>query len=268
MKRRLLIAAALVLCAVTAHAAIYGGARRFLGGSGNPIVGMGSVVAYWDADREDLVTQSGGSVSVWTDLKGGYILTAATAPAFTSTGFNGRPALVFGTESGTLETGTGAPVLSVLPSGAQPGELWALVQQTIAGSDGTTRTAVAYGGASAVTGRGLQRTPVSTVNRGRLFVGTGGTSTVNGSIVDLSNYHVIRGVFGPTATTLYVDGTAEGTVIATPTTSTTRLRVGASNNNSASTFWRGKVAAIVATTQLSEGEAQVIHDYLMARRGQ
>jgi hypothetical protein len=254
------------LVAVTAHAAIYGGARRFVGGGSNPVQFLGdNLIALWDAEQRFTVADSGGNVGGWTDIKAGYLLTPVSSgqALYQPTAVNGRPGIFCDGGNNALVT-TNAALMAALPAGSTAGELWAVVSQTAPAADGATRTIMAYGGASAITARGLQRTVV-TVNRGRLFVGDGGTDTINGTQINLSSSHVIRGVFGSTASGLYVDGTNEGSVTSTPTTSTTRFRACGSSNNTAGNLWQGALNLIAATSLLSDDLASQFTTYLQQR---
>src|SRR5262245_31893093 len=57
-----------------------------------------SLLAWWSADRGDLITQSGGVVSSWKDSVAAYDCTAAGSvqPAYSATGWKGAsPGITF-----------------------------------------------------------------------------------------------------------------------------------------------------------------------------
>ncbi|MCK1367602.1 hypothetical protein [Bradyrhizobium sp. 62] len=234
----------------------------------SPVAALGAdLIAYWDVNRPDLIT--GLNVSSWRDIVAGYPAVQATGsaqPVYSISSFNGAPGIAFDGASQQL-TCTDAAFLAALPSGAGPYEIWALIQQDALPADTTERIAVAVGGASLVTGRALSRIVTSATNRARSRTGNGAASTnIDDTAVDLSTRHVLRLAVGATSSALTVDGGTPSTASVVPSTTNTRLRLGASNATAAVNFWQGQIAAILITQPLSAAKAAALQSYLTRRK--
>lgn len=223
-----------------------------------------ALLAWWDAD-EGIAYGTGSDVASWTDRKAGLVAAQATAgsrPSYSATGFNGAPGLTFdGTADCLLLASPPFPI------GADPCEIWAVVQQDALGDDATVRVVAAYADATN-NARRLERTVVTAVNRARASVGTGAASvSVTGSTVSLSSRHVMRAVFGATQVSLQTDGNTPTTAVAVPSTLATRFRIGANAiSATAGSFWNGKIRDVIVTGALTTEQAAALTTYLLARR--
>lgn len=233
------------------------------GGGWSPLALGASLLAWWDAGRTDLITESGGAVSSWRDIVGGYNAVQATGsakPVFSTTSFNGTPGLTFDATDDEL-TCTDSGLLSQL-GGATAYEMWALCDQQALPADSVgTRQIMSIGG-DAGGNRALQRIVSSGVNRARFAVAAN-TSVV--TTVDFSGRHVIRGVANGTNIQGHLDGTAGGSTAAVPASVATRLRIGSSSLAAAANFWNGGVAALLITGILSTAQAAQLQAYLARR---
>jgi hypothetical protein len=226
---------------------------------------LGSLlIAWWTADRTDLITLSSTKVTSWKDAVAGYDLVQATdgaRPVYSATSFNGAPGVTFdGTDDYlSLES---VP----LPTGADPCEIWMLIQQDTLAADTSGKQIFAYGGNAGASRRSLTRSVVTGVNRARSNTGTGGaTVDVTDTAVDFSGRKVLRAVFSATETTLTIDTTTTGPTAAVPATGTTRVRFGSSTNDTATGFWNGKMRDIIVTSPLSAAQAAALKTYLDSR---
>lgn len=248
----------------------YGEPVRVVNAWGQPVViedgdalALGAdLLAWWDASYG--ITVTGAGVSAWVDRKSGHTLVQATdgaRPAYSATGFNGAPGVTF---DGT------ADYLSMesvpFPSGADPSEIWIVVQQdTDPVAVATTRGIVSYGAAGTVN-RAVARNPVLGVNRAYIIAGTGsGSPTATVEDVDFSSRHLVRGVFDTTSS-VAVDGGTPVTVASALATATTRVRVGSNMADTPTTFWTGVLRDIIVTTPLSAEKAAFLETFLLGRR--
>lgn len=233
----------------------------------NPVAALGSdLLGYWDANRADLITQSGGSVSSWMDIKFGYDATQATGsakPVYSATSFNGAPGVTFDGIDDQLTVASHS-----FPTGATPCEMWALMQNDLAGADVTTRGVFSYGSATGTGGqRSLRRTPVASVNRGAAQFGDGVSSVVaTDTVVALSSRHVVRCRITATAAFVSVDGNSEATAAGVPATASGIARLGNLSLTAGTNFHQGKIAAVLITNPLSAAQASALQSYLMNRR--
>lgn len=221
------------------------------------------LLAWWDA--ESGITVTGAGVSSWVDRKNGYELvqsTDANRPTYSATGFNGGPGLTFNGTSHRL-----ALESQPFPSGANPCEVWSVVQQDALAADTTNRMIFAYGGASGLVARQVRRTVVTGTNRAGTVVGNGAaTFTAEATSTAFSSRHVVRAIFGATATDVSLDGGAAVSVGAVPATGTTRVRIGASQADVAVAFWHGKIRDVIVTSLLSAEKASALQTFLLSRR--
>jgi hypothetical protein len=231
------------------------------------------LIAWWDADpkywgSKGNITVSTG-VSSWKDIVAGYDATQGTGsaqPAYSSSSFGGS----YGVSPDGIDdclTCTDAALLAALPSGSAGGELWCVIQQDLPGSTAGATAALGYGGASSAVARRLGRNSVGGVNRGNVNIGDGAVAnSLNGANVTLSTRHVMRAVFSPTATNLYVDGTLDATLSVVPSTTNSRWRMFAATLASTSQFWQGAGCLFMATALLSTNKAAGLHSFCLQRR--
>lgn len=234
-----------------------------------PIKLDGRLLAWWDAERPDLMTTSTG-ISSWKDVVAGYDMTQATGaaqPVWSPTSFGGFPGMTFdGTDDCLASIAT--DLLAVLPFNADPCEIWSVVQQDALAADTTTREVFSYGGASTQLSRRAERVVASAVNRVRVLQGNGTTSdTAAGTTtIDFSTRHVMRCVCGPSSISVYLDGVVGATTASTGGIGQVRARIGATQVSTAAQFWQGKIAAILVTLPLPEDKTAALHSYMMNRR--
>lgn len=226
-----------------------------------------TVLAWWNADRADLITQSGGIVSAWADSMSGLVISQnsiGARPAYLPTGFGNAPCVSFDGVDDALE-GSAA----TFPSGSIPGEVWGvLAQDALASESGSTaRGAINYGGQSATTARGLRRLVTGGVNR-LLAVGGDGAATSLATLntVDFSGRHVARSTHGPGGTTVRADGSAPASNPAVPATATDRIRLGALSGTSTTNPWLGRIRDALVTRELTPDQATHLQNFLMPRR--
>lgn len=266
------------LVAVSAHAAIYGGARRFLTtGSADPIAFLGDdLKLWWDAHPDTWggtgsITQSGGAITSWKDNVRALDMTVSascsTGPVWSATSFGGAPGVTF---NGTSDCLTVA-IPSGFPSADQPSEMWVLVEQNALVADTNGRTAFSYGADGGNVSRHIARVVVSSNNRPRGVVGCcGGASTlVTGTTTNFSQRHVIRLAVGATQSILTVDNSEQVSAIVTPATTATRMRLGqtAAGSPTANAYWTGDIAVAALVAPLNADKVAQFTSYLMARRG-
>ncbi|RAK52132.1 hypothetical protein [Phenylobacterium deserti] len=224
-----------------------------------------SLLAMWDAERSDLITQSGGAVSSWRDVVAGYEMaqtTPAARPTYSATSFNNRPGITFDGVQQFLEAGA-----IPLPAGAAPCEVWALVDQTAPGSDATGRRIFSYGSGTNDT-REIYRITPSGLNRLTAAIGNGATRVFPDSpIVDFSGRRIARMVITSTECRLEVDGTSAAAAAVVPATVVARARIGASANAAtAANFYQGGLSIALMTGALTTEQAAMLYAYLGARR--
>lgn len=222
----------------------------------------------WDAERTDLITLSGSTVTSWLDTVAGYNAAQgvlASRPIYSATSFNGRPGLTFdGLDDEMTYAGVG-----LFPTGATAGELWALVDQTALVADTTARNILGYGGASFPTARNIRRVVVSGVNRARAVVGDGAaTSNTTNLLSDFSGRQVIRAKVGASETLVNVSGTEDPTPTAVvPGTGSVRTRIGAATSGTAADFFQGVINYAAITTTLTSEQAAQMVQFLKSRGG-
>lgn len=243
--------------------------------SGMPVAAMGwspfvlgaSLLAWWDAERSDLITQSGGLVSSWRDIVAGYDATqsvGASKPAYSGTGFNNRPGLIFDGVDDELTCVAGGLLAQL--GGSASYELWLAVSQDALVADATTRFLLNVGDGSVNTSRSVNRLVSGGVNRARTLVGNGASSVgASQTTTDFSGRHIVRGASTATDVTTTVDGVASSTAAVVPNTTATRLRLGAGSAASAASFHNGVVSAALITGPLSAGDAAKLYAYLSPR---
>jgi hypothetical protein len=233
----------------------------------NPQQALGSkLLAWWDADHTDLITQAGGVVSAWADRVQGLTHTASGAgqPAYSTSGFAGRP-VITGDGTGTFMTRAGT---TGLPTNSDQFEIWTLFDQTLATDGGGSRRYLFAWGGQGTQVHLMTGVTRSATNRGRVTAGNGTTApTLNDAVVDLTGRHFQRSVFTATGIKVAVDGfamSAETAVVRA--IDTLRSRIFANTTTTPSEFWQGGLAAILVTSLLTDGEAAALTAWLSSRR--
>lgn len=239
------------------------------GSGASPVTILGaSLLAWWTADRSDLITLSGSAVTSWKDVVAGYDAVqgvGASRPVYSATSFNGAPSLTSDGVDDEL-TCTDAALLAALPAAALPSEIWAIADQSALVADTPARNIAAYGNGVNV-GRRLQRDVAGGNQRGQARAGTGASSTVKrDALVDLSSRHVMRAIFTATAVNVSVDGSVNVQTAAVPATTNSRVRLFASDTAVASQFWFGGGRDILFTTPLSADQATALLAWALPRR--
>lgn len=221
-------------------------------------------LAHWDATEAASISLSGSSVTGLQELVNGTVYVpgiASTRPAYSATGFNGGPSIE---SDGVDDYLFASEVLG--PTGASASEIWACVSQDVLGSVVGAQQVIGYGSTStANTSRGIGRINVSSVNRTRAVVGTGAAApSATDTATDFSGFHVIRGTFGATTTSISIDGGTPATVAAVPSTATSRTVLFASMAL-ASGFFMGKFSCGLITLPLSTEKASALFTLLQKR---
>lgn len=197
---------------------------------GFSLLSLSSVGAFFDPEDAGSITLSGSLVTGWLDRKSGIQVTQgvnASRPAYSATSFIGRPGLTYDGNDDRLVATTG---LGVLPSGALPGEIWALVNQTALPADTNARYIAGVGAGTSVSARRLQRAVSGGVNRAQTQVGNGSTLIgAQNATADFSGVQLVRAIIGATATSTEVDGVAGAPQAVVPGTNVTTLVIGATD---------------------------------------
>lgn len=237
-----------------------------LGDRWTPLALGSSLFAWWDAERADLVTQSGSAVSSWRDIVGGndaVQATGAAQPAYGAGSFGGRPGITFDGSDDRLRV---AVVPAAIPTGTAAVWLWGLASQDVDGADGFIRDLVGYGDAAATANtRRVSRIRNSNLNRSQALAGDGAVGCVSQELtVDLSGRHVLLGKIGSTATVIVVDGMSGTPVAAVPATNASNFTIGGAPNGGQ--FWRGAINSILVTAPLSAADEARVLTFLSLRR--
>lgn len=223
-----------------------------------------SLLAWWDAERADLITQSGGPVSSWRDIVGGYDAaqgTGANQPIYGAASFNSRPGVAF---NGTTHELTVAAFPASFPINAAAGEIWVATDQQAPGTDALVRAAASLGNGTAA-GRALERTVTASVNRCNARVGDGTSKTAGVATVDFSGRHVVRLIADGTTIWSEIDGIKSAGVACVPTTTGSRVRLGAGASAAAGSWWQGIHSAVLVTSLLTAQQADQLRAWLAAR---
>jgi hypothetical protein len=240
------------------------------GSKADPIVILGSsLLAWWSADRVDLITLSGSQVTSWRDIIAGYDVVQAVSaarPLYSATSFNGAPGVTADAVDDEL---TITPVPATFPIGGDASEMWSIVSQDLPAATTGIRFLAAYGGATNFR-RSSGRNTVAGVNRGENRGGTGVSETANQELtVDLSVRHVIRSRFNGATNTigLTIDSGAEATTAVTISgTTADRLRLFANTNVTASAFYGGTLRDHLVTGPLTDPQAAALTAWALSRR--
>lgn len=224
-----------------------------------------SLFAFWDAERPDLIAESGGLVSSWRDAvtaNNAAQSTGASKPTYSATGFNGRPCVSYDATDDDL---TSNPAPAALPIGAAVGEIWAVVDQTAPAADTVVRCVTGYFDIDGGNVRRLARVVLSGVNRANVQIGTGsGEVRVANTFVDFSGRHVVRARIGATASQIDVDGIAGTPMAVVPVTQNLTLTLGRSPT-ALNSYWSGSLNAVLYTAALGAADAALLYAYLNRR---
>lgn len=230
-----------------------------------------SLLAWWTADRADLITLNGSAVTSWKDVMHGYDAVqgvSASRPVYSATSFNGSPGLTFdGSDDGLICTD--AALLGLLPDAAEAGEMWAIVQQDALAEVASSRNILSYGGTGISTQRRIRRVVASGVNRGRFTVGTGASSlAATDTSVNFNSRHVIRGAADADSIDLSVDAATPISISGVPATSSAiACTIGSSSNTTATEFWHGKIRDVIITAgTLSPDQVTALNAWALPRR--
>lgn len=223
------------------------------------------LVDYWDAERADTMTLVGSAVSSWRSVKSGMAAGQAISsarPVISASGFNGRAGVVFdGSDDELTVSGVGS-----FPIGSSPCEMWVLVDQTALPADATTRIVFAYGAGTTVRRR-IYRNVLTATNRAGVGAGDGvDEQNVGNLATDFSGRHVVRATVNSSAQ-VDVDGVAGSMISVTPSTQSTRVRLGAGSSGSALNFFKGAMNFVAVTQPLSNSQAAQMLAYLKSRGG-
>lgn len=228
---------------------------------------MASVaLAWWSADRADLMTLVGSAVSSLRDIYHAYDVTqavSASRPAYSATSFNGKPGLTFDGGDDKLSNASG----SLLPIGATPCEIWGVADQTDPVANNVNRGLFTYGASDGNRRRGIGRIGGGVTNRARVVSGTG---AVEGSLTmssgDFSGRCLVRGRITATARFISQDDGAEDTSAGVPDTTATGGSTSIGSTVSASQFWKGQIRDILVTNALTGNQPTYITNLLKLRR--
>lgn len=213
------------------------------------------LVGFVDAEDSTKITNNAGAVEAYADIISAASYAQATAgfrPAIATNAITGRQIFRFDGADDRLEY-TGIP--TGIPTGANPGEIIAIVTQSALAADTSARAVVAWGGNSALTARRIDRAVSVGVNRCQAIVGNGAAGiTIVDPSVDFSGNHLARCVIEATTSRLDVDGIAGTATAVVPSTSTSRFRIGASNNGTANQFWHGDMSVLLFTNAILTAE--------------
>lgn len=230
-----------------------------LGANWEPVAGLGTdLIAYFDSiDTVD------GAVSTWTDRVLGIAATntgaARPVSALVAPGFDGNSYrfLSFdGTQFLNLATLTG------LRNGTAAGEVWSVVSQD---STDVLRQAISYGGPGNY--RGVNHIVTGGDQR---FQAAMGTLLLNDTASDFSGYCVVGSRHSGTSFNGRINGvnTVPASVAdITLNTPTTRGRIGASSELTATNLWLGKQAIHIVTKPLDTVRMFKLEGWLAWQRG-
>ena len=209
-----------------------------------------SLLAYWNADRSDLITLNTNKVTSWKDTVNAYDAVQGTDAA--------RP--TYANKSLTFDGTDDYLELASQPFPTEH-EIWTVFKQDATSGDGVTRILFSMG--VSTNGRYIART---TINQFHQIVGNGTTwPTTTVTSPTITTRHLGRSRVTGSAEFLSVDGNAEVTQAVTPAAPTTRVRIGVSSSSLAG-FWTGKVRDIIVTNALNSVQANQLQTYLLKRK--
>lgn len=241
--------------------------RALFSGRWDPYQLGHNLLGWWSADRNDSILRTGGTpIVTWSDVtRNRYAATQGTSdnrPTYAPTSFNNCPAITFDGSNDELTLGS-----TPFPTGANPVEVWAVVEQSALAADSTTRMLFSYGGTGNANRRALLRRVSGGVNRFGADTGDNSSAiATDNAAVDFSGRHCVRAIFGATATSVSVNGGALSTTNVVPATGTTRTRIGANTANTAAVFWNGRIRHVVVANPLADIEAALMAAWGEAER--
>jgi len=220
-------------------------------------------LGWWHCDNAALITESSGLVSSWKDEVAAYDLTGSLAerPTYSATGWNSSaPGITFDGTANVLTLGS-VP----FPAGANASVIWAVVDQLALAADATARIIFGYGGDANTNQRRLYRSVTSGQNRPFALTGNGSSAPTASLAADFSGRHYVRGNFGGSSTLVNMDGTSSSSTTVTPATGTSRCRMGAIPNATASGFFNGVIREVFVTSGLTAEQVTAVNAYCAAR---
>lgn len=232
----------------------------------SPLTILGdSLLEWWTADRPDLMTLVGAAVTNWRGTKNGYSVTqaiSASRPTYSASSFNGSAGLTFDGGDDGLATAT-----QPFPSGSNPSQVWAVVQQDALPANTTVRFIASFGGAGFDSQVRVTRAVVAAANRLACNVGTGGGGGVFPQPVgDFSTRHVVRLSVGATLSAAGFDGAAlSDAMAAVPAIGTSGLSIG-SNQAVSGNNWQGQIRDVLVTGSLSAEQEAALLAWALPRR--
>lgn len=224
-----------------------------------------SLLAWWSADRSDLITLLGSAVTSWKDVVGGYDATqgiSASRGLYGPGSFNGSPGVTFDGVDDQFTCTTSALISQLAALTAT--EMWGLVQQDAPTSDGNNRIIIGQSVSNATNSRYLFRRIAASINRLGVQCGNGSSSVVsNEGTIDFTGRHVARGVFGPTTTAAEIDGVSSVPSVVSPFVGAISVIIGGRTSD---LFWQGVMRDVLITRPLDVDQASKLTSYLNARR--
>lgn len=235
------------------------GAATLGKGAWTPLALGSKLLAWWDASSG--ITLSGNQVTAWADRKNGYSAVqglSSARPSWSATSFGGKPGLTFDGNDDELTlasqpfpTTAGSEVHAVIQQGALPG-------------DANVRSFFSYGGGGANTARRAYRI---SGNTGQIQVGSGSSNVTAATASGLFSGRVYaRAIYGATASSMEIDGSAGAPASITPNSGSARARIGATDAGAPSFFWQGQMRDVIVTSILTIDEAAKLQLFLLTRR--
>lgn len=216
-----------------------------------------STTIWYDASDSSTITLNGSNVSQWNDKSGNannaVQATASQQPAFSSTGFNSKPAVVFDGSNDTMAISTGTLGSNISVFAVAKGNTMASYRRLFHAGAGGADAFLLFG---------------SVDNNFATFFGDGtnwNDLDVNSPSVSVLSNNILE-VVNPTSgsnATPYVNGTAQNTKVGTMGT-TTGGRLG----DGVSQCWDGPLAELVVVNSgVSTTVRQQIEGYLAWKWG-
>lgn len=239
------------------------------GGGVSPITILGSdLLAWWTADRSDLISLSGAAVTAWVDAVQGYAATqgiSAARPLYSTSSFNGHPGITSDGVDDELTCADSA-LLTAIADGSEPGEMWSIADQTSLVADTTVRILFSYGNGLSVARR---MTRVVTVGANRVAAnigtGSGNVAILNGSGVDFYGRHYVRLAVGSAESQIDIDAVAGAPTAAVPATTASRVRLFASDAGTAGSFFKGVGRDFLITRPLTAAKRAKLEEWAASR---
>lgn len=221
-----------------------------------------ALLRWYDAEDASSLTHQDGLISAWADKKTGLILNhhiSSSHPAFSASGFAGRPMLVFdGVDDNLSGSAEGLPI------DGDEGTILAIVDQMALPGDSSQLRCVTGYGSTSTRSRRLRRTVVTGVNRPNTATGNGDSlGSVSGD-GDLSGRHVLRGLINATSRQSAMDRAPYVPQGTSPMTDPGTLAVGRPGDSSVQ-FWHGGVNAVLYLGALTPEQDAKVLEWAMAR---